>query len=258
MPRFVGLIAAIIVATLDASAVRADDAPAPAPQHVWLGKGQFGFLESTGNSEATSVNGSIDLSRYDEGFKNAAYVAGLYGKSAGIVSAERLEAREQTNYEISTHTFAFGALRYEHDLFDGFQYQASVTAGFGYTFLESQSDKLSGQLGAGYRRLRPETILKDDAGAVVSRVPQKATGEAIGTASVDYLHRFTPTTTVTDKFLLEHGSANTMAHDEIALAVKMSTKLALSVGYAITRNSNPPAPLKKLDTMSTVNLVFSF
>ncbi|MDP9013977.1 MAG: DUF481 domain-containing protein [Pseudomonadota bacterium] len=259
MLKTVGLPAAMTLATLSAVAVRADDAPAPPPpQHEWIGKGQFGFLESKGNSEAASVNGSIDLSRYDDGFKNALYVAGLYGKSAGIVSAERLEAREQTNYEISTHTFAFGALRYEHDLFGGFQYQASVTTGFGYTFIDTKDDKLAGQLGAGYRRLRPETLLKDDTGAVVARVPHDATGEAIATASVDYLHRFTPTTTLTDKFLLEHGSANNMAHDDIALAVKMSTKLALSVGYAITRNSNPPAPLKKVDTVTTVNLVFSF
>jgi putative salt-induced outer membrane protein YdiY len=57
---------------------------------------------------------------------------------------------------------------------------------------------------------------------------------------------------------VEHGSTNTLSHDEIALAVKMSSKLALSVGYAITDNSNPPAPLKKVDTVTTVNLVFSF
>jgi putative salt-induced outer membrane protein YdiY len=38
----------------------------------------------------------------------------------------------------------------------------------------------------------------------------------------------------------------------------MSTKLALSVGYAVTDNTNPPAPLKKVDTLTTVNLVFSF
>src|ERR1700736_577429 len=82
----------------------ADDAPPP-PQHQWIGKGQLGFLESKGNSDAESINGSIDLSRYDADWKNAFYVGGLYGKSAGIVSAERWETREQTDYAISPKTF---------------------------------------------------------------------------------------------------------------------------------------------------------
>jgi len=251
--------ATMVIAALPAAIVRADEAPAPQPpQHEWIGKGQFGFLDSKGNSDAQSINGSIDMSRYDGAWKNAFYVGGLYGKSAGIVSAERLEVREQTDYAISTTTFAFGGLRYEHDLFDGFQYQVSLTSGLGYKFLDLESDKLTGQVGAGYRRLRPETITKDDSGAVVSRVPEDASGEAIGTVGIDYLHKFTPTTTLTNKFLLEYGSDNTLTHDEIALAVKMSTRLALSVGYAITDNSNPPAPLKKVDTVTTVNLVFAF
>ena len=49
-----------------------------------------------------------------------------------------------------------------------------------------------------------------------------------------------------------------MVQDNIQLAVKMTTKLALTVGYGITDNSAPPAPLKKVDTISTVNLQYSF
>ncbi|MDB6084316.1 MAG: hypothetical protein JWN43_2197 [Gammaproteobacteria bacterium] len=251
--------ATLLAGSWPATLVMADDAPAvPPPQHEWKGKGQLGFLDSKGNSDAQSINGSIDMSRYDDAWKNAFYVGGLYGKSAGIVSAERLEVREQTNYTISDGAFAFGGLRYEHDLFDGFQYQASITGGLGYNFIQSDATKLTAQAGAGYRRIRPETITKDDRGAVLSRVPLEATGEAIATVGVDYAHKFTPTTTLTNKFLLEHGSTDTLTHDEIAVAVKMTSRLALSVGYAITDNSNPPAPLKKVDTLTTVNLVFSF
>ena len=63
---------------------------------------------------------------------------------------------------------------------------------------------------------------------------------------------------MTNKFLAESGSANMMLQNALALSVKMSTKLALMVGYGVTNNSNPPAPLKKLDSVETVNLQFSF
>jgi putative salt-induced outer membrane protein len=237
----------------------ADDAPAPPPpMGVWTGKGQFGFLNSHGNSDAESVNGNIDMLRYDGAWKNELYVGGLYGKSAGIVSAERWETRVQSNYTISGDLFAFGGLRYEHDLFDGFQYQASATGGMGYKFIDTDATKLSAQIGAGYRRLRPEDIFKNPDGVVTERVLHDASGEAIGTAGVDFSHSFNKSTVLTDKFLMEAGASNTLLHDDIALTVKMSQKLALSVGYGITDNTHPPATLKKLDTVATVNLVFAF
>jgi len=234
------------------------DAPPPPPQDVWIGKGQVGFLDSQGNSDAVSLNGNIDLLRYDGPWKNEIYVGGLYGKNSGIVSAERWETHGQSNYTISGDLFVFGGLRYEHDLFDGFQYQASVTSGLGYKLLNGDDTKLTLQVGAGYRRLRPETIVKDDSGEVISRTPMDATGNAIVTVGVDFSHAFTKTTVLTNKFLMEAGSDNTLLHNELALTVKMSDKLALSVGYTVSDNTKPPAPLKKLDTLTSVNLVFGF
>jgi len=237
----------------------ADDPPAPPPpMGVWIGKGQFGFLDSHGNSDAESINGNLDLLRYDGDWKNDLYVAGLYGKSAGIVSAERVEAHEQTNYSFSGNLFVFGGLRYEHDEFDGFQYQASVTTGLGYKVLDLVSDKLTVQVGAGYSRLRPEIIDKDADGAVIDRIPQESQGDAIGTVGVDYSHAFNKTTTLSNKLLVESGSLNTNINDQIALTVKMSNTLALSVGYGIIDNTKPTPPTKNLDTTATVNLVFAF
>ena len=236
----------------------ADDAPPP-PQDVWIGKGQLGFLDSQGNTDAKSLNGNVDLLRYDGAWKNEIYVGGLYGKNSGIVSAERWETREQTNYTVSGDLFAFGGFRYEHDLFDGFQYQASLTGGMGYKFINDTDTKLTLQAGVGYRRLRPETLDKDpDTGEVLSRTPLEANGNAIATVGLDFSHAFTKTTTLTNKFLTEAGSDNTLLHDELALTVKMSDKLALSVGYTVSDNTKPPAPLKKVDTLTSVNLVFGF
>jgi putative salt-induced outer membrane protein len=248
---------AVFLAVVPAITVWADEAPPP-PQGVWLGKGQLGFLSSKGNSDSESLNANVDVLRYDGPWKNEIFVGGLYGKNSGIVSAERWETRGQSNYTISGDLFAFGGLRYEHDLFDGFQYQASVTGGLGYKLINTDDTKLTAQVGAGYRRLRPETIDKDPTGEVISRTPLDATGEAIATVGVDFSHAFTKTTVFTNKFLMEAGSSDTLLHDDLALTVKMSDKLALSIGYGITDNTKPPAPLKKLDTVASVNLVFGF
>jgi putative salt-induced outer membrane protein len=242
-----------------ATATAAPTTPPPPPKGVWMGKGQFGFLDSHGNSDAESINGNLDMFRYDGDWKNELYAAGLYGKNSGIVSAERWETRLQSNYNISSNLFAFGGFRFEHDLFDGFQYQASATTGLGYKLIDSTDTKLTGQIGAGYRQLRPEEVnqVNTDNGLVTSRVLGERSEEGIGTATVNFSQAFTKTTVLTNTFLAEAGPGNAMLQDNIALNVKMSNKLALSVGYGFTHNSNPPPPIKKLDTTATVNLVFA-
>jgi putative salt-induced outer membrane protein len=185
-------------------------------------------------------------------------LGGLYGQSAGIVSAERWDTGGQSNYDLTPQLYTFGGLRYQHDLFSGFQYQESLTGGLGYKIFNTDATQLDVQVGAGYKRLRREDLIKDSAGAVVQRIPLAAESGAIGTLGVNYAQALTATTTLTDKLLVESGSSDTLITNALALAVKISTKLALSVGYTLTDNTKPPAGLKRTDTLETVNLVYAF
>lgn len=253
------VIAVTVLSLMPALAAWADDAPPPPPpQGVFIGKGQFGFLESKGNTDAESINAALDIQRYDGPWKNELNILALYGRSSNIVSAERWELNEQTNYDFTPRAYAFGALRFEHDEFNGFLYQGTLTGGIGYKVLDDDYNKLAVQVGAGYRRLRPEDLVKDADGRVISRTPGDTESGAIGTVGVDYLHNFNKSTQLTNKFLVETGSQNTLAHENLAVAVKMSDKLALSAGYGILYNTSPGEGLKKLDTIATVNVVFSF
>jgi putative salt-induced outer membrane protein len=254
------VIATTLLALTPIAAAFADDPPPP-PQHEFIGKGQFGFLESKGNTNATSLNANLDVLRYDDNWKNELYFGALYGKSAGILSAERWEFREQTNYNFSQSWFAFGGLHFEHDMFNGFVYQASLTGGVGYKVLDTASDKLSVQAGAGYRRLRNETLQfldPDNSTAVSGRIYGDTEGDAIGTLGIDFLHAFNKSTILTDKMIAESGKSNTSLKNDLALTVKMSTKLALSLGYGVLYNTAPVGDLKKLDQITTVNLQYSF
>ena len=98
----------------------------------------------------------------------------------------------------------------------------------------------------------------DDAETQTYRTLLPSDNGAVGTVGLDFSQVLTSTATVTDKLLVEFGSADTLFTNALALTVKMSTKLALSVGYNIQDNSKPPAPLKRLDEFGTLNLVYSF
>ena len=244
-------------ATLTSFAALAEDAPPPPPQGVWIGKGQFGLLASQGNSSGESINAGIDMGLLLDPWEHKLHLEGLYGKSSGVVSAERWGANWQSNYTFTPVWFAFGGLRYQHDLFSGFQYQGSETGGVGYKLLNTPDTKLSVQVGVGYREERPEDQTKLPTGQVI-RTLLPNDDSVIFTAGLDYSQAFTSTTTLSDKLLLEAGSGDTLITNTLALTVKMSTRLALSIGYNLQDNTKPPGGLKKIDSVETVNLVFAF
>ncbi len=250
------LACAALLAAMASSPARADDPP---PQGVWTGKGQAGYTSSQGNSVAKSANAALDMSYTEDVWKHVAHLGGLYGQSAGVTSAERWDAAWQTNYAISKPAYVFGALRYQHDLFSGFIYQESLDTGLGYKVIDSAATQLDLQVGAGYKRLRPEQLVRDPTGTVViARLFSAPQSDAIGTVGVNFSHTLTSTTTLTDKLLVESGSTNTFVSNDLALAVKISAKLALSLGYNLQDNSNPPPGAKRLDSLETVNLVYAF
>jgi putative salt-induced outer membrane protein len=224
----------------------------------WSGKGQAGYVMSRGNSYSDSANVKVDLNLLRNDWKHSLSLDGLFGRSTGITSAERWAARLQSNYQFSVHLFSFAALSYQDDRFSGFQYQASGSAGLGYKFFDSDTTKLSAQIGVGYRSLRPELLLKNDAGAVIERIALQTQTEIVGTAGIDFSHQFNASTRLLDKLNADSGSSNTSIRNDLALEVKMNSRLSLAAGFSVLENTNPPAGLKRTDTITTLNLVYAF
>jgi putative salt-induced outer membrane protein len=235
----------------------ADDAP-PAPPVGWTGTGQVGLVLARGNADTTTANVKFDGSDTIDTWKNTAHFAFLYGESADFSTAQRLEAGWETDYNFSKRTFVFGALNGENDRFDGFVYQATLSSGVGYKIVDSETTKLTGMLGVGYRRLQPEELLDDADGRVIERIKGPSTSDGVGTAGLDYQQALTKTTKLTDKLLVQAGAQNTAVANDFAVAVNMTNALALSVGYGLRYNSNPPPGTKTTDELTTLNLVYSF
>jgi putative salt-induced outer membrane protein len=231
----------------------ADDAPAPPPPPIAV-KAQVGYVSSHGNTDSQTANAKLDVVWNVEQWKHELQLAGLYGKSNSIVSAEMFDAQWQSNYNITDRLFGFGALHYDDDKFSGFQYQETLSAGIGYSFIKLKDATLDAQVGVGYRRLRPEEIDKDASGEVTARIPGEVETGAVATATVKGMYAFNDSTKLTDVIDLETGSHNTLLQNDLGLQVNMSKSLTINVGYEIRHNSSPPAPLVKTDTLVTFNL----
>ena len=229
-------VASLALALAAASAAHADP---------WKGKGEAGLVFASGNSDSTSVNLKLAMSREIERWKHSLDMSYLRASSNGVESSNRFVGGWQSDYKMTERTFAFGALHYEQDKYSGFDYQASASTGLGYKFYDTDKIKLSTQAGLGYRQLK-------------DNVTGQTSGNLVFVAGMDYENKITDTTKIIDKFHAESGSDNTLLTNYLGVEVKMSDKLALAAGYDVRTNTKPPAGKKKTDTVTTLNLVYAF
>jgi len=230
---------------------------APAAQAQWTGKAELGVLLTDGNSESKSANTKFDLSHESDKWKHNVFVAALYGENAEFATSERYEASYKADYRITDRFSWFVGVRGEEDRFSGFAYQATVSTGATYRFIDSPTTKFDGSLGAGYKTFQPQILIQSPAGEVLDRIEGASDSEPVATLGSNFEHSFTESTKITNKFLAEVGSTNTAVQDDIALQVSMSEVLALAVGIGVRYNSDPPPLAESTDTQLTVNLVYN-
>jgi len=228
----------------------------PPVEHTWLGASQGGLLLASGNTSSTSLNAKLDLSRLDGLWTNTVFFGGLYGKTNGILNGERIEGRYQLNHTINTKTFWFTSVDAVRDQFSGFAYQATVAGGAGRHLIDNDKTDLSVTVGVGYQRLTPEQLVKDSTGAVIQRITETATGNIVGTFGLKYDRVLTASTKLGNKLFVTSGSADTAVTNDLALTVSMNARLALSAGYGVRYNTAPASGVKKLDLLTSINVVY--
>jgi len=258
-------------------AAYADDA-APASDagtdSTWASRAQAGYAKTGGNTDTSSGNGLFHVAHVMGEWKFLFGAEGLYGSTQGETTAQAWDLHFQDNYNITDKLYWYSGLRYDDNKFSGFAYQALISTGFGYQFIKNDATQLSGQIGVGARRLRPEFLTEDALGAITSTsfvdpactalplppsggcpVVQASTNAVLDTA-VNLTHSFNSFTKVIANVAVESGSDNTMTNAGIAVQVKMSDRLALAAGYALVRNSKPPMGVGSSSSLTTLSLVY--
>ncbi len=248
-----GLLACLVL--MAARVAVADDAP---PPQGWSGKGELGFVDAKGNTNADTFDAKLAISDQIGPWKHTLTVGDLSAKSTGVTSANRKDAAFQSNYDLTNADFVFGGVAYIDDEFSGFAYQANATVGYGRKLIASDTTKLTAQLGFGYGQLQPyEPILNAD-GVQIGKVKGEKENTAVLQGEAKYEQALTSTTKLTNDLKFTYASVNTYLEDDLAASVKVSTKLSLSVAYAVRHNTSPPPDSKATDTLTTVNLAYAF
>jgi putative salt-induced outer membrane protein len=263
------LIASLLLATLASFAVQAQDTAPAASAGGWSGSGEFGFASATGNSRSQNLNAKLGLNQENDQWKNTFYVDALRSKSQQKVvdtagntitefntTANRYDGGASVGLKLDPRSYIVGAARYEHDDFGANRWQGVVSLGYGYIALKDERNELSFEIGPGYKRYQPADVNVQVNGVTVPQ-HQASVSEGVARGLVNYKFKITDNTSFEDTFLMEAGSKNSYLQNDAGVAVSVTRKLALKVGFQLRHNSNVLPGVRKSDTLTTTNLVYS-
>ncbi len=212
----------------------------------WEGAGEFGFVSTTGNTDSVALNAKLNFVLTQERWRHRFTGTVLHTSEDGITDNERYTLEMQSDRKLSEKSWLFGAFRWDADKFGSYDPQLSVTAGYGHQLMKSEKHELKGELGAGYRKLE-------------ERLTGEESNEVIVRFLLDDSWQIWSTTLWTNRLLVESGSSNTFTQFNTGLAVAMTDKFAVKLGFEARHNTKlPPGDTEDTDTITSVNLVYNF
>jgi len=263
-----------LACVLPFAALAAD--PPPPPKQGWSGSGEAGLAAASGNTKSENVNAKIDIKYNDDQWKDDFYLLAMRNKanvtSTAVIdgtststtkyelTANRYETGASSGYKLDDHSYIVGALRYEHDEFSPYDYQAIASLGYGYQALKNAHDELAFEVGGGYKVVQPTSqyIANPAPPPALLKIKPDSDSSAAARGKIDYKHSFNASTSFVDTLLVESTSGNTFVQNDAGLSVKMNSSLALKLGYQLRHNTDVLEGFKHTDQLVTTNLVYGF
>ncbi|GAB2572850.1 DUF481 domain-containing protein [Dyella jejuensis] len=235
----------------------------------WTGSGEVGFASTTGNSRSQNVNAKLTLNQETDQWKNNFFLDALRSKGQVTITnpngstakqfdttADRYDFGASAGYKLDPRSYIVAAGRYDHDDFAANRWQGTVSIGYGYMALKTDRTQLSFEIGPGYTEYQPATGNVVINGITVPYIASRQS-EVVARGLVTYKYRLTDNTAFDDTFLMEAGSKNTYLQNDAGLAVSMTKKLSIKVGFQVRHNSEVLPGIRRTDTLTTTNLVYN-
>jgi len=223
---------------------------AVAEENALKGEGELGITHTSGNTKTQSLVGKFGLTyQQTSSWKHEAQLEMLRSENDESLTAERYGLNLQSNYSLSKQSYLFGQLRYEDDSFSGYDYQGSLTFGYGHNVIDTERTGLKLKAGIGARQLQLETASDSEL-------------ETIGVFGLNFRQKIATHSEFTQDFLVEMGveagAENTYSESNTGFKVNVTDKVAMKFSMLIKNNSEVPPDREKTDTITAVTLVYSF
>jgi len=210
----------------------------------WSGSVALGYLATSGNSESSSFNFEFavnwDKNKWHHGLSGRAFTS----ENQNDATAENYRLNWASQYDFTEFNYGFGRLDWVKDRFSSYDYQRFAAVGYGRRLIKTEKHHLNAEIGAGWQQSKPLT--------------QEKISEGILRLGGDYKWQITDTSQFTQTLKISSGKSNTFTEAISEVKASIYGALALGLSFTYQHNSDVVPGTKKTDTITAINLDYSF
>ena len=219
---------------------------------TWTSEAELGIIVTDGNSETQNTNAKVSATRDTDKWKQAGALAALgssntstdaAGNKIDSTTGEKYSANAKVDYKLNDADFLFATADYIDDRFSGFDFQATISAGYGRVLLNNDKQSLSAEIGPGKRYIKVTGSESDD--------------ESILHMAAKYAYTFNEQAKFTQSLIIDAGDDVTISESISALQAQVSGKLAMKASFTVRDSSKVPPTTEERDTITALTLVYS-
>jgi putative salt-induced outer membrane protein len=216
----------------------------------WKSSAELGFINTTGNTETQTTAAKADAVYEIDKWRHTGHAEGYGQKSKdevtgeSVVSAERYELSGKSDYKFTENDYAFGQVKLKKDRFSGFEYEDTVSLGYGRKVIKQEDMELDLEIGPGIR------FYKVDDG--------ESNNEALLVLAGKYWWAITDNSKFIQELYFDIGEEYTDSKSITGVQANINKTLALKFTYTIRNKSEVPADTEKTDTETALTLVYNF
>lgn len=216
--------------------------------HKLSGSGDIGFVNTSGNTEVTTLNVGEQLSYAPTPHFHATQtVAVVYGKTDGVETASLWQATARGDQDLGNRWGAYALVDFDRNTFASIDRRFQEGLGVLYHPIRSATDTLAAEVGLGLVEQRSTS--------------DSSSTQPIARAAGSYRHSFTAKAYGSEQLEilpdLQHGR-EFRVNSETALIAPLFKTVALKASYVVNFDNDPEPGCRKTDRFLTTGIQLSF
>lgn len=212
----------------------------------WKGSIEGGLSLSSGNTEKRNFNAKLKAEREGKVWFQKGSMSALTTHEDDVRTDEEYRFSGEIGRKLSDIDYVYGQANYVIDPFSSYDWRFDELIGYGRYFIKEDNMSLEGKMGLGGRHSQPnqEGAERED--------------EFVGKPALAFKWDINDSLTFSENLSSTIGSESIVTESITSLTNKMTDSLSLRASLRAEHTNKVPAGTKKLDTVTTLNVVYDF
>jgi putative salt-induced outer membrane protein YdiY len=220
-----------------------------AEEPIWNKELTAGYTQSTGNTQNSQLNASVEAKRKRKEDEIDLKASTLYSSQNKKMDGQKHNASARYGFSLwEEGWYGFYKFAVDHDRFANIDYRMIPTAGIGYWFSDTAEWKAQAEVGFGIEHTNYRDNTKETTDAIL--VPRAFFEKAVFyTATLSQEIVLYPNLEDSEKYRI---------YAETRFTNPLSENMSLRCSFIDEFNSDPAGDSKKNDTKTVLSIVYSF